>query len=163
MKKYNNDLFFLGIKMKKKKKKDGLSLKTTTALILIVFLLGLGGTMFYYAFYKVAYVQTFDILVKSVPGNRVGFNADATLHFGKIPSSGGRAEKEMVLLNDWDIPLLLQIRIKGEAAQFIHVQDNNFVLQPREVRKLKVIVIIPDGFDQVGNYTGEAKILYIRP
>jgi hypothetical protein len=146
------------------RKKEGLSLKATTALILIVLLLGVGATLWYYALYKVAYVKIYDIEIKVVEGAKhVGFNADPTLHFGKIPSMGGTATKEMFVANDWDIPLFLEIKLKGDAAQFVSTDDNDFLMQPHEVRKVTFYATIPQGFNQTGTYTGEAKIVYLRP
>ncbi|MBU2561322.1 MAG: hypothetical protein KKD17_03415 [Nanoarchaeota archaeon] len=147
-----------------KSKSKGLSLRTTTALILIIFLLGMGGTAWYYALYKVAYIQVFDIEIKIVPGSKaIGFNADPTLHFGKLPEVGGKAEKELNLFNDWDIPLLLMIRVKGDAAPFISVENNTFIMQPKEFRKIKVYAVVPEGFNKTGIYTGEAKVMFLRP
>ncbi|MBN1543844.1 hypothetical protein JW898_00100 [Candidatus Woesearchaeota archaeon] len=146
-----------------KSKSKGLSLKTTTALIIIIFLLGIGTTMWYYALYKVAYVKIYDIEIKTSPDKFIGFNVDPTLHFGILPSEGGIGKKELNVMNDWDIPLLLSVRINGDAAQFIKVEDNNFILQPGEARSIAVYAIIPAGFGQEGIYTGEAKIIYLRP
>jgi hypothetical protein len=146
------------------KKNEGLSLKATTALILIVLFLGVGATLWYYALYQVAYVKIYDIEIIVVEGEKhIGINADPTLYFGKIPSMGGTATKEMNLANDWDIPLLLEIRIKGDAARFITTQDNNFLMQPHEVRKVNFYATIPEGFNKIGTYTGEAKVIYLRP
>jgi hypothetical protein len=142
---------------------DRMSLKTTIALMAVVLLFGFGGVMWWYAVYKVEYTQYFDILVKTSEGKTIGFNADPTLHFGSIPVSGGKSMKEMVLGNDKYIPLLVQIRVSGDAAQFIQPEDNNFMLQPGEVKKLKVYAVIPEGFGQVGNFTGTAKVIYFRP
>jgi hypothetical protein len=66
------------------KKDKGLGLKSTTALIIIIFLLGFGGTMFYYAFYKVAYMKIYDIRIETSEVMHVGLNADPTLDFGKM-------------------------------------------------------------------------------
>ena len=145
------------------KKKEGLSLKATTALILIVLFLGVGATLWYYAIYKIAYLAVYDIELETSEYKHLGLNADPTLHFGMIPKTGGTATKEMNLANDWDIPLLLEIRIKGDAAQFITTDDNDFLMQPHEARKVNFYATIPEGFNKIGIYTGEAKIIYLRP
>lgn len=144
--------------------KEGLSLKATTALIIIILFLGVGATLWYYALYRVAYVEVFDTEVKIVEGTKhIGLNADPTLHFGKLPAMGGTAMKEMNLMNDWDIPLRLEIRIKGDAAQFISSEENDFIMQPGEVRKINFYATVPKGFNRTGIYTGEAKVIYLRP
>lgn len=143
-------------------KEKGLSLKTTSALIIIVFLLGFGGTMMYYAFYKVAFIRTFDIHLETSEHNLLGFNADPTLHFGKVPMTGGISRKELNIWNDWDIPLRVEIRLKGEVAPFISVENNTFVLEPGETKKVSVYATVPPGFNRIGNFTGEAKVIYFR-
>ncbi|MBW2971569.1 hypothetical protein KY359_00905 [Candidatus Woesearchaeota archaeon] len=147
----------------KKGKGPGLSLKTTTALIIIIFILGAGAAAWYYALYKVVDMHIFDIEILVSEDRMLGFNADPTLHFGKIPMTGGLGKKYMNIHNDWDIPLLLNIRIRGDAAQFISVDDNNFILQPDEYRKITFYARIPDNFNHTGNFTGEAKVTYFRP
>lgn len=145
-----------------KKNETGLNLKTTTALIIVVLLLGFGGTMWVYAFYKVVHVEFQDVTVKTVDGKHVGFNADASFEFGKLPSSGGTAVKYVELYNDQKFPITVQFRIKGDAARFIQAEDNGFTLQPGELRKLAIYAVIPEGFGVVGNFTGQAKIMFFR-
>jgi hypothetical protein len=141
---------------------QGLSLKTTVTLIVIVFLLGAGFVAWYFALYKVAYVKTYDIQMKVVNERMVGFNIDPNLHYGKLPL-GSIGKKEMNLFNDWDIPLLISIRVKGNASQFIKVEENNFIIDPDETRKLFIYAEIPSGFENLGNYSGEARVMYLRP
>jgi len=147
---------------RRKVKKEGLNLKVTTALILIIFILGFGGTMWFYALYKVVHVEIHDIKIKVVEGTKVGFNADSSLEFGKIPEKGGTANKKVVLYNDREFPVMVQIRIKGEVAQFIQLEDNNFILAPGEEKLLNVYAVVPRDFNKPGNYTGEAKIIFFR-
>ncbi|MBW2965219.1 hypothetical protein KY363_07215 [Candidatus Woesearchaeota archaeon] len=145
-----------------KKKENGLSLKTTTALILIILILGFGGTMWFYALYKVVHIETHDVSIKTVEGRHLGVNVNPTFEFGKVPASGGTATKYIVLYNDQDFPVIVQFRIKGDAARFIEAEDNGFTLQPGELRKISIFAVIPDGFGVVGNFTGQAKIIFFR-
>jgi hypothetical protein len=143
--------------------RKGMSLKATTALVVIIFLLGFGGVMWYYAIYKVAFVQAFDVEVETTTTRHIGFNADPTLHFGMIPADGGMARKQIRLSNDWEVPLLVQIRVSGDAAQFIKVEDNDFIIIPGEARKISVYATVPRDFGEVGIYKGTAKVMYIYP
>lgn len=151
------------VKTNKQTNSNGMSIKAVTALVIIIFLLGLGGTMWYYALYKISYTQFFDIKLETKEGKQLGFNVDPTLNFGHLPSMGGKVKKELNLINEKDIPLIVQIRIKGDATQFISVEENNFILQPGEVKQVNIYAIIPESFGEVGVYTGEAKITYMRP
>ncbi len=149
--------------MNKKKKSTGLSLKTTTALIIIVFLLGLGGTLTFYSFYKILNIQFYDIQLEVIPaGRHAGFNADPTLNFGKLPVSGGKAMKEINTHNYWDDPVLVSIRIKGNATGFIQVTENDFVLQPGEGKTVRAYAVVPRGYEHTGIYTGTAKVVTLR-
>ncbi len=151
------------MKKKSARKKDtGLSLRATTALIIIIFLFGFGGTMWYYAIHKVVYVRTYDIHIELVDENRAGFNVDPTLDFGKLPVYGGQVKKFMNLGNDQDFPVLVSIQVKGDAAQFVQLEDNDFTLEPGEVKKLSVYAIVPENQATQGIYTGKAKITFLR-
>ena len=151
-------------KKKHSKKDSGFSLKSTTALIIIIFLIGFGSTMWYYALHKVAYVHVFEMQVELVSESRLaGFNADPNLNFGQLPAAGGRAKKEMNLRNEYDIPLLVEIRIKGDIAELVYIDENYFTLQPGEVKHIWMTLSVPkDSSYAPGNYTGTAKVLYKR-
>jgi hypothetical protein len=60
-----------------------------------------------------------------------------------------------------DIPVFVSIRVRGDAGKFIALSDNNFVLQPGEIKKVNVFATIP-AFNHTGIYTGQAKILMTR-
>jgi len=138
------------------------NLKTTTALVIIVFLIGFGSTMMYYAFYKVNYMKLYEIKIETTSDRTVGFNADPDLHFGRVPMTGGTSEKELNLNNDESFPVRVQMRVTGDAAKFVIVEENNFILGPGESRKLKVKAVIPDMFNKAEVYWGEAKIIFFR-
>ena len=90
-------------KKKNKNNRNSSNIKIVAALITIIFLLCVGGALWFYAAYKVAYMQIYDIEIKTSESNHIGFNADPTLHFGKIPSTGGVSTKEIYVYNDWII------------------------------------------------------------
>jgi len=149
--------------MRKKKSSRGLSLKATTALIIIVFLFGFGGTMWFYAINKVVNVQVYDIRIELVNEKRIGFNVDPTLDFGKLPVAGGQVKKVMKIVNEKDCPVNVRILVKGDVAQFIRLDDNDFVMEPGEDRDLAIYAIVPEGFGKPGVYTGKAKVTFLKP
>jgi hypothetical protein len=118
--------------------------------------------MIYYAFYHVAFIKTFEIHFETSEDRLIGFNADPNLHFGKIPTTGGISRKELNIGNDWNIPLRVEIRVRGDAAPFINVENNTFVLEPTESKKVGVYATIPPSFNRMANFTGEAKVIYFR-
>lgn len=151
--------------MKKKHKgkdKKRLSLRATTALIIIVFLFGFGGTMWFYAIHKVVYVRAYDIHIELVDEKRVGFTVDPTFDFGKVPVTGGQVKRFMQMSNTDDFPVLVRIQVKGDAAQFVQLEDNDFILEPGEFRKMPVYAIVPANSAMPGVYTGKAKITFLR-
>ena len=145
------------------KKKEAFSLRTTIILLVVVFLLGIGGVTFYYAFYKVVNMRIYDLEIKVVEDRHIGFNADPTLHFGMLPMTGGTSEKQIIINNSNDIPVRVDISLSGDAAGYVSVEDNHFTLKPLEIRNIKAYATIPNGvfFEKV-NITGEAKVKLIR-
>ncbi|MFH1669083.1 MAG: hypothetical protein ABIA62_04095 [Candidatus Woesearchaeota archaeon] len=152
----------IAAKKHKVSKSKGFSLKTTLALIIIVLLIGIGTTMMYYSFYNVVYVETFDIHIETGEYKHIGINADSTLNFGKIPSTGGIAKKEFNLDNNMNFPVTVSILLRGDAAGFIRIDENDFILQPGENRKLPIYAVVPTGFGIQGNFTGKATVKLLR-
>jgi len=144
------------------KKNEGFSSTTTIALIMIIFILGFGGTMWYYALYKVVYVQYYDITLNISDASVIGFSADATLHFGRVPNTGGFSKKEINLINDFDFPVLVNVKVKGPVSPFIAMNESDFVLAPKEVKHVIVFAIVPDNYNKTSDFTGMARIRYIR-
>ncbi|HII72780.1 TPA: hypothetical protein HA265_08545 [Candidatus Woesearchaeota archaeon] len=144
-----------------KKAKKTLSLKTAILLVLLIFFIGVSISTWYYSIFKVVLVKTFDLEVKVSESHLVGFNVDPTLHYGKVPSIGGIAEKKIMLKNDFDFPVRVRLRAKGEATEFFQLEDNDFILEPGTTRGLNSYMEIPPGTAE-GIYVGEAKITYLR-
>lgn len=139
---------------------DGLSTKTTVALMVIIFLIAVGGTLIAYTIYHNVYVAIFEIEFDLSESHYIGFNADANLNFGKIPQGGSSAIKEMNVFNDYHFPILVHFEVEGEAAPFVQIDANDFVLQPGEMKHVKWSVSVHD--EPLGTYKGRATVVYQR-
>lgn len=139
-----------------------IKLTTTIALVLIVAFLGIGSVSWYFALHKVIYVEVIPIEIETKDFKLIGLNADPSLDFGKLPSSGGMAIKKMNTYNDVDFPVKIQVRLKGEAKDYVYVSDNNFILLPGESKTIDVVGVVPSNFDKVTKINGEAHVVYLR-
>ncbi len=151
-----------------RKKTDKISNTKILLLALIVFFIGVSITTWFYAFYKVPMSKDFKIIVK-IPNesNLGGFALDPYFHFGKV-SPGLYNERELNLGNTYEFPVKVEITTKGNASQFIQLEDNDFILEPKESRSLKVVAHVPFNHSIANGtefiyYEGLATIKYIRP
>jgi len=148
------------------KKNKSLGLNKIIILCAIVFILGIGGTLWFYALYSVAWVDYLPIEVH-IPNTttKVGFAADPNFNFGQVPPTG-IAKKEIHVWNENKYPVRVEFRVTGEVASWVYVEDNNFILQPDENKKMNVFLKVPaniplaKGVEDV--YTGEARIRQLR-
>ncbi len=142
--------------------KGQFSLKTTALLILLVFFIGAGTTLMYYSFYTITHMTIYDIQLKTMDANHIRFDAGANLNFGALPAAGAIAKKEINLANTKDVPIEVDITITGTVSPFIQLEENNFILQPGETKKLPIYAIIPLKFNKLEEFSGEAKIRLVR-
>jgi hypothetical protein len=125
-------------------------------LVLMIFI-SLGLLM--YNFYVI--LETRTLAMQFEIGDKIGMNADTdALYFGKS-YPGSVVKRYLNMSNNNNFPLFVSIIIKGDIAQFISVSDNDFELQPGE---LKVITYFlrTDKNSVYGNYTGQTTILFKR-
>lgn len=115
-------------------------------------------TIIFYSFYNIKEIKTIDMDLKV--GDYVGINTDTdALHFGTI-NPGGFGTRSVLLSNNYDTTLKVKIKVYGDLAEFVSVQ-NNFVLLKNETKKIPFIVSIPQEA-VYGNYTGKAVFILKR-
>ncbi|NQU79867.1 hypothetical protein HQ545_08940 [Candidatus Woesearchaeota archaeon] len=139
-----------------------LNIKTVIFLVIIIFVLGMGATLMYYGISKIAHVQNYDVRIETGEPKYIGFNADPTLDFGILPISGGSVKKELLITNEYDMPIAINIRVSGDVVPFIQITDNDFILNPKESRKIKVGAHIPSDFGKIAVFTGNLKVSFLR-
>jgi hypothetical protein len=134
-------------------------MKTTKLLgiLLIVALLGFTATFSAYSFYNYYEVREMDMQVEVA--EKLGFNTDTDmLNFGA--NYPGNSCKRFM-----DISFPKQTRVivtfEGDFADWVDVDENDFILSPEETKKLSFTTLIPEGAEQ-GVYTGKAKFYFKR-
>lgn len=92
----------------------------------------------------------------------IGFNPEGdALHFGKVPLTG-TSRREFSISHSYSEPLNVKITIKGNITPFVTVSDNNFELNPNEIKELNASIKIPEDA-LAGNYNGTLNIIFKKP
>ena len=134
------------------------NLQFLTVLVIVIFL-SVGVTSLFYGFYVVQEVKTLDISLEV--SDRVGINvASDGLRFGKIPVRGS-SQKIFSIKNEYDIPLKVVFKVKGDARELVSISDNYFWIQPGEFRELLAVASAPLG-TPLGKYDGKLKVYFKR-
>ncbi len=104
-------------------------------------------------------------LIKEIPvnmktGKVIGFDVNSTaLTFGRIPS-GSTSTREIMITNDKNRQVKIVLKAEGDAAPFIGFEENNFILQPSEAKKIEVYATPPSSSQD--EYDGTLKVYSLR-
>lgn len=83
----------------------------------------------------------------------IGINIDTdAFHFGGL-RPGGSSERQVSIRQEYDFPVLVNIKTKGEMADLVSVSENNFVLEPGESKTVTFTAKVGKE-TSYGNYTG---------
>ena len=128
-------------------------------ILISVALLTSAAMMLFYYFFMIVQVQEKDYFY--MVGDAVGLAGDTDIvHFGTLPP-GSVGSRFLVFENDFDFPVRVKITINGENENSITVEENNFILEEKENRTIRIIAIAPN-YAAKGNYTGTIKAFYVR-
>lgn len=133
--------------------------KTLILLIFIALLISVGLTTI---FFSLVYIEDTKVVPMDIEvGDRIGLNLDAdAMHFG-MSSPGGEARRGLIVQHQSSIPLKVDIRMYGEMASWIEVEENEFVLNPNQTKEVYLTVHIPQG-TSLGSYNGTIVIFFKR-
>ncbi len=149
------------------RRKERISSAKALLLLLIALFVGIGGTLWFYAVFKVVSVEEWPISMKIPTDKRtIGFSVDPELNFGKVPP-GWKSEREMTTGNPYEFPVRVDIYIRGNVSPFISISNNSYVLAPKEVRKIKFFSAVPSNLptpkgEDFDVYNGTAIVKYIK-
>jgi hypothetical protein len=91
--------------------------------------------------------------------DRMGFNTDTdALYFGK-GYPGSVTKRQILLNNSHPYPVIVSIKVNGDISQFISVSENDFMLQPGEV-KYVMYFLETAGDTPHGNYSGQSTFVF---
>lgn len=89
--------------------------------------------------------------------DRMGVNTGTdALWFGSVIAPASTSKFINISHNEI-FPMKVKITVSGEMAQWMHVSENNFVLDPEKTVTIKIMAQVPKDTG-LGNYTG---LLYI--
>lgn len=129
-------------------------------LVLITILISFSLTFLFYTHYIIQYVQELDMKMKI--GDVVGFDTNTSMiSFGIIPKAGGSSQRTIFLKNKESKPLEVYIKKSGEMAEWVYISEDNFILQPYEIKEL-FFTAIPSKDAEKGAYKGKVKFIFTR-
>lgn len=134
-------------------------------LIIIIFFLAVGIISLVYTFVLAPEIEEFDMYLTI--GDYAGFNvATDAIYFGTIPPGEGGSRKILFENDNFYFSEKVKISASGELAEWVWTEENNFVLDKSESKRVRVHVSSPKDAE-FGNYTGKLKItfrkIYISP
>ncbi len=132
------------------------------ALMLVVLAAVLSYTISVAAFYFVylsGIYETREIPMDIYVSNTPGLNVDSdALHFGKAPP-GGVVRRDVVIDND-DVPNQVTIEAFGDIAEWVYVDDNDFIIEAHESRSFTVSVRVPEDAEVPSFRNGTLRIIF---
>ena len=137
--------------------------KQITILLISISLITIGLS---FLFYSYAYLPSKLVDVKSLPYDftvqyHVGLVGDMdAVKFGGV-SPGGFGKRWLHINNQYEFPVKVEIKIKGQKQEWISAEENNFVLQPYTYKNVTIIVGVPE-YASTGNYTGILTAYYFK-
>ncbi len=144
------------------KKRHKFSISNALVLLLIVILIVLVITSIFYSRSKILHYQEYNLLLK-VTNDTSGFGIGiipGMIYFGKM-SAGNSGMQQVVLMHNYQEPVLVQMVVSGSLKNWVVVSDNNFVLERNVKKTVNVTATVPEGAS-LGNHTGKLKIYLKR-
>ena len=94
-------------------------------------------------------------------GTASGFNIDTdAVHFGIVPP--GAVSERQILLRAGPFRSLIKIEAHGDIAQWVHVSENNFILEANESRLIFIYATVPEGAKIPDYKKGNLRIRFIK-
>lgn len=91
----------------------------------------------------------------------IGINVEnSSLNFGKS-YPGSLVYRKVNLTNNHDFKVKIKILNTGDISDFVYVSENNFILNPDEIKQVIYYVDLPKNIEY-RNYTGTTKVIFKR-
>ena len=134
-------------------------METKKAIIILVFAVVTSFILTNVIYDYLTIVDSKELKMYLTVADYAGFDVNTSaLIFGTVPK-GGSSSREVILTNDFNIPLKVDLKAYGELAGWVHVFENGFLMQPNVVKTVKVSATIPENA-KFGNYAGILKISF---
>lgn len=123
---------------------------------ILVFLVLMILLFFVYVNVKIIGYKTYG--VDYVIGDHIGINLDGdAVHFGT--ARGDMVLRRGVVISS-DIDVLVKTELTG--IDYVAVKEDEFILLAGEKKELELVLELPPNIEK-GTYTGELKVIYLRP
>ncbi len=134
--------------------------KRLAALILLVSLITSIATFSVYLYlYAYSIYDTIEIGMDVYVDNNPGINVDIdAVHFGKVPPGGSGAREMNVTAGNY--PTIVSFEHYGEISEWTSVSENDFFLEPNEIKSVFVQVSVPDDIIPLVYRNGTLKIVF---
>lgn len=125
--------------------------------MILIFIAGVVISSLFVAMSAPAEIKEFDMYL--TVGEHIGFNVDIdAIYFGTLPQEGA-GSRRIILKNDEDFSKKVKISASGELADWVWLEENNFVLSKNETKEVRIYVSPPE-YAEFGNYTGKLRITF---
>lgn len=133
-----------------------------TIIFLVIILIGIFSIDFY-SKSSIKEIRVIGMNVSISPKQHIiGMNPTGELlHFGSIPR-GGIGKRNITIEHNYSFPIKVEIKITGNITPFVAVSENDFLLQPREFKQVRVRVQ-PTNEAKTSAYVGNLTILFRKP
>lgn len=129
-------------------------------LSVIVAILSITATSLFYSFYKVDYVQEFNMSI--IVGDHLGIDvSEDKLSFGMVPPGKGSATRQINIQNSKNYPLKVNVHKYGEMKDWVSASPNSFVIRQNENKQVNFDARPPQGAEY-GNYTGKVRFYFLK-
>lgn len=135
--------------------------KSILNLLGILVLIIVGGFLVYYLFDNFMTIEKIEIYTSFIADDHPGFDLDPdALTFGMVPI-GGMGSRNINFTNEHDERARVIIKTKGEMINYLVASENDFILEPGEMKEIGFNVYPPKNLD-FGLYDGEVIIVLRR-
>ena len=134
--------------------------KTLMVILLSIVLLTVSFAYLYYNLnlgFSEIKTLPMSLKVSDVIGFNVGTDA---IYFGKT-KPGGTSKREVNIENNYDFPVSVSIKIRGDIEEYVSVSENNFKLAEGEKKQISFYAQTQKDTPE-GNYTGETDVVFKR-
>lgn len=137
-------------------------MKTKNAIILLISiaLIIIAATIIFYSFYKVVDVVKIPYSFDVQDGIGIVADTDA-VKFGGL-NRGGGGKRFLRFHNQYDFPIKINIKFKGDKQEWISADPNGFYLQPDERTNTTLNARIPFDAEYGENFSGQVIVYYMR-
>ena len=135
-------------------------MKSRYLLFILIPVAILASTLAYLIYHSLSIASAYDIPVLVSINETLGLNADTqSLNFGRLkPLLMG--ERTLSVSNNWEKPLHVQFRSKGDVKDWIGFSRNDFELGPHSNESVLITMTVPNA--PFGRYNGTVHVEYKR-